>query len=180
MKKKREHALLSAAVISVPAFLLLLIYIKRMEAAHALHLTGIYICLLPVAVIDFRHKVIPNKLLPAYIVIALLFGIYRVVSGSATMSVVSDMAAGMLMGGGVFGLAALLTKGGVGMGDVKLFIVLGLALGFIHCFYLILYTLVCAALYGLIMIFAGKASMKTRVAVGPYVLLGLVLHSFLY
>ena len=92
--------------------------------------------------------------------IALLYGSHRVSVGVSEISDILDMAAGMLLGGGVFMLATLMTRGGVGMGDVKLFAVLGLALGFFQTFLLIMYTLLCATAFGLVMIMCGKASVK--------------------
>ena len=97
---------------------------------------------------------------------------------SEISDILLDMAAGMLLGGGVFMLATLMTRGGVGMGDVKLFAVLGLA-GLFQTFLLIMYTLLCATAFGLVMIMCGKASVKTRIAVAPFVLLSTVLIAFI-
>ncbi|NLL34995.1 MAG: prepilin peptidase [Clostridiales bacterium] len=176
-----SHPILTAtAASSVLTFLLLLLYVKEMDAASSLHITGIYTFLLPIAAIDFKHKIIPNWRLPVFVAIALLYGSHRVSVGVSEISdILLDMAAGMLLGGGVFMLATLMTRGGVGMGDVKLFAVLGLALGFFQTFLLIMYTLLCATAFGLVMIMCGKASVKTRIAVAPFVLLSTVLIAFI-
>jgi leader peptidase (prepilin peptidase)/N-methyltransferase len=163
------------AVISAAAMLLMLLLVKKVDFISAIKLLSLYCILIPIAIIDYKHHIIPNCLTLICTAIALLSGVIEV---AAKMSVLSekalDMAAGLLFGGGVFGLAALLSKGGVGMGDVKLFAALGLALGLRLIFSLVLYTLISAAIISTVLIITKRAAAGTRLALGPYILSGMV------
>jgi leader peptidase (prepilin peptidase)/N-methyltransferase len=79
--------------------------------------------LVPMALIDLEHRIIPNKLTGPAAIAAVVLGtaldpggeVGRLIAGAAA--------------GGFFLLAALAAPGGMGMGDVKLAGVLGLFLG---------------------------------------------------
>ena len=79
--------------------------------------------LVPMALIDLEHRIIPNRLTAPAAVLAIVLGtaldpggeVERLIAGAAA--------------GGVFLAAAMLHPGGMGMGDVKLAAVLGLYLG---------------------------------------------------
>src|SRR5688500_7491864 len=79
--------------------------------------------LVPMALIDLDHRIIPNKLTAPAAVIAVALGFALDPSGEPER-LIAGVAAG-----GVFLLAALARPGGMGMGDVKLAAVLGLFLG---------------------------------------------------
>jgi prepilin signal peptidase PulO-like enzyme (type II secretory pathway) len=164
-----------AVIISAAALFFALQFFKEFDLVTSLKLLCLYCFLVPVAIVDYRHHIIPNRFLPICAAIALLFGIFEVLAGMSILTEkVLDMIIGLLLGGGVFGLAAILTKGGVGMGDVKLFAVLGLVLGFHHTFCLILYTLICTTVIGALLIVTRRANAKTRLAMGPFVLAGMI------
>ncbi|HWX95818.1 MAG TPA: prepilin peptidase, partial [Solirubrobacteraceae bacterium] len=77
----------------------------------------------PVALIDLEHRIIPNKLTALGAVLALIAGVAFDPSGEPERLIAGAAAGGFLL------LAALAYPGGMGMGDVKLAAVLGLLLG---------------------------------------------------
>lgn len=86
-----------------------------------------------------------------------------------------DAVAGSLIGFLFLLLLAILSKGGIGGGDIKLMGVLGLVLGFQGAFY----TLMIASVFGLIAAITGllmkKFTRKTAIPFGPYLALGAIL-----
>ena len=143
---------------------------------RSLRLLSVYFYLIPLAHIDRNKQIIPNRYLPAGLVLAALFLFLDPASGENTLQK-SAMSAllGLLFGAGVFLLASFAVKGGVGMGDIKLFGVLGCILGFQTCFSMLVFTLLSASVCGVGLLIAGKAGMKTRVAVAPFALAGMAI-----
>jgi leader peptidase (prepilin peptidase) / N-methyltransferase len=125
------------------------------------------------AVIDVRHRRLPDRLtLPAYPAAAALFGAGALaVPGGARhfLSALAGMAAAWLF----FALLAVAHPAGLGWGDVKLSGVLGLYLGWLGAPALLaglLGAFVLAALTGLGLIVAGKATRKSQIPFGPFML----------
>jgi leader peptidase (prepilin peptidase) / N-methyltransferase len=79
--------------------------------------------LVPIAVIDLDHRIIPNKLTAPAALLAVALGL------ALDTSFVPEQLIAGLAAGGFFFLAAAMPPKGMGMGDVKLAGVLGLYLG---------------------------------------------------
>ncbi len=79
--------------------------------------------LVPMALIDLEHRIIPNKLTGPAAIAAVVIGLALDPGGEPERLIAAAA------GGGFFLLAALAAPGGMGMGDVKLAGVLGLFLG---------------------------------------------------
>lgn len=135
-------------------------------AKVALHLATILL-LVPVALIDLEHRIIPNKLTALGAVLALGLGLGLDPSGEPQRLIAGALAGGALL------LAALAYPGGMGMGDVKLAAVLGLLLGR-DVAPAMLVALLAGVLIGAIVIAREGAAQgrKTAVPFGPFLALG--------
>jgi leader peptidase (prepilin peptidase)/N-methyltransferase len=129
--------------------------------------------LVPVALIDLEHRVIPNRLTALGALLAIACGAALDPSGEPGRLIAGAAAGGALLA------AALAYPGGMGMGDVKLAGVLGLFLGAA-----VAPALLVALLAGLVagaVIVARKgvpAGRKTAVPFGPFLALGAVIAVF--
>ena len=79
--------------------------------------------LVPVALIDLDHHLIPNRITAPAAILAIALGSTLDPSGEPARLIAGAAA------GGFFGLAAVVSPRGMGMGDVKLAGVMGLLLG---------------------------------------------------
>ena len=77
----------------------------------------------PAALIDLEHRIIPNRITALGAVLALVIGLALDPAGEPERLIAGAAAGGFLL------LAALAYPGGMGMGDVKLAGVMGLFLG---------------------------------------------------
>lgn len=122
--------------------------------------------LLAVIVIDFEHHRVLNVMLAPAAVATAIFSLLpftpdplHVLLGGAT-------------GFGVFLLLAVIGRGALGMGDVKLAGVIGLMTGYPN----VLWALVIGALVGagaaLFLLFTRRATRKTAIAYAPYLAIG--------
>jgi len=73
-----------------------------------------------------------------------------------------------LVGGGIFLLLAIISRGSIGGGDVKLIAALGLLLGAENLLNVVLYGSILGGLAGLTMILTKKKDRKSYFAYGPY------------
>ncbi len=127
----------------------------------------------PAALIDLEHRVIPNKLTLIGAALALALGLALDPSGEPARLIAGASAGGFLL------LAALAYPGGMGMGDVKLAGVMGLFLGSAVA-PAILVALLCGVLVGGVVV-ARKGvrdGRKTKVPFGPFLALGAVVATF--
>jgi len=129
------------------------------------------------AVIDLRWRRLPDQLtLPAYPAAALLLaaGALAIPGGARHfLSALAGLAAAWLF----FALLALVQPAGLGWGDVKLSGVLGLYLGWLGAAAVaagLLGAFVLAALAGLGLIAAGRATRKSQIPFGPFMLVSAI------
>jgi leader peptidase (prepilin peptidase)/N-methyltransferase len=141
-------------------------------AKVALHVT-LVLLLVPIALIDLEHRIIPNKLTALGAVLALGLGLGLDPSGEPERLIAAAAAGGALL------LAALAYPGGMGMGDVKLAAVLGLFLGR-DVGPGMLVALLAGVLVGAIVIARKGAAQgrKTAVPFGPFLALGATVAVF--
>lgn len=143
-------------------------------AEYTLRLLFILTWLVPVALIDGRCHVIQNRMVLAGFAAFLLFTLGEWLILKLPLAVLLKNAGlGLAMGFGVFALCALLSKGGMGAGDVKLFSVLGLLLGWEGVFLLIFLTTLFIAVTGIILILRKQKEKSSRLPAGPFVLLAM-------
>ena len=127
-------------------------------------------CLVAITATDFEHRIIPNRIVVPGAVALLA-------ANTALHPSVEWIAAGL--GAGLFFLiAALAYPGGMGMGDVKLAFLLGVALGRVVPVALLLGMI--AAIVPSIVLFArhGRAARKMKIPFGPFLAFGGVIGLF--
>jgi leader peptidase (prepilin peptidase)/N-methyltransferase len=123
--------------------------------------------LVPVALIDFEHRVIPNKITLPAAVAAIAVGLATNPSGVPEQLIAGGAAGGFLL------LFALAYPRGMGMGDVKLAGVLGLFLGREVAVALLSGVFVATVVGAVVIARVGvKDGRKTAVPFGPFLALG--------
>ncbi|MDR0671670.1 MAG: A24 family peptidase [Oscillospiraceae bacterium] len=178
-RKNAVVALLCAVPVAEAAFLVSYFYYGN-GVPYAVRLLCVCEWLIPVAYMDYKKRVIPNVLIVAGLGLFLaFFAVDIFVLRYEALDVLKSAGGGLLLGAGVFVLCLLVTKGGMGMGDVKLFGVLGLLLGWDGVFYVILHSAVLVAGYGAVMMLRKKMDRKTMLPIGPFAWLSMLVSVFL-
>ena len=83
-----------------------------------------------------------------------------------------DAAFGFALGGGLMGLIYLLSRGGMGLGDVKLAAVMGLWLGLQGTIVALFLAFLVGGVVGVLLLVTGVKSRKDAIPFGPYLCLG--------
>lgn len=117
--------------------------------------------------IDYKHQILPDELLLILGAVIVVLGWY-ISPSDRLVHVFSGVAAS-----GFFLLIWLMTKGrGLGFGDVKLSLVLGLLLGYPYIIIALYVAFLTGAITGVILMMSHKAGMKSRIAFGPFLIVG--------
>ncbi len=132
----------------------------------------IFSILIVISAIDLENNLIPNRFVLVLLAWVFLWQLFY-----PDISHVSA-ALGFLAGGLSFFLIAILSRGGMGGGDVKLMAVLGLAAGWPHILMLFLLAFVMGAMVGIGFLISKKKSRKDSVPFGPFLALALYVITF--
>jgi leader peptidase (prepilin peptidase) / N-methyltransferase len=130
---------------------------------------ALILIVVPAALIDLEHRIIPNRLTALGAVLAIVLGTALDPAGEPERLIAGFAAGGFLL------LAALAYPGGMGMGDVKLAGVMGLFLGRAVA-PAILIALLAGVIFGALVIArkGAHAGRKTAVPFGPFLAFGAI------
>ena len=146
-----------------------------MDAAYILRVSILSSFLPLVAVIDHREMIIPNRILLwmlTYWGLAMALQVWQM--GYPDLNVLLDFILGGLIGASPL-LVRLVSKGGIGMGDIKLFAVVGLYVGKQDILRAMFLSLVIALFVLLGRKLRKKLEKKQEVSFGPFVAAGTML-----
>ncbi|MFJ7828986.1 prepilin peptidase [Peribacillus sp. NPDC097197] len=122
--------------------------------------------LMIIFVSDMAYMLIPDKILLFFAVVFLFLRVFY------PLSPWWDSILGAVVGFGLLLLIAVASKGGMGGGDIKLFGVLGFALGLKLVLLSFLFATFYGAFLGIIGILTGMIKKKTAIPFGPYIVFG--------
>ncbi|NMB42041.1 MAG: prepilin peptidase [Firmicutes bacterium] len=128
--------------------------------------------LLVISVIDFRAGIIPNRFLLG--LFAWLF-LWQLIDPYLPLE---SVMVGFLAGGALFYVIALLSRGGMGGGDIKLMAVLGFAVGWPYVLVVFLISFILGAVAGALLLLSGRKTLKDSLAFAPFLSLGFFLVNF--
>lgn len=134
----------------------------------------------PIAYIDAKTYRIPNAFIVFGLVCRGILLVFEFLGGhdQIWVSLVSELcAAGALLLACI--LCALLVKNGIGFGDMKLFIVLGLLLGLEAIWGAVFLTLIVSFVVAIFVLVTGKKGRKDAIPFGPAIVIGTYLSVYL-
>lgn len=159
-----------------PATLLLFMgsYIVTGSSIQLISLLVLATLTMPLVVTDIKEHRLPNSLTSAGFIAGLGVSIVLAIEKNSFSPLIHSLSIALLAGF-AFLLLNLASLGGMGMGDVKLAMMLGaliapfgwqvLVIGFLVAFVL-------GAIFGLILLASKRANRKTLIPFGPYLLAG--------
>jgi leader peptidase (prepilin peptidase)/N-methyltransferase len=128
--------------------------------------------LLLVSCIDLEVGLIPNRFVLIIFIWVLLWQLFY--PGLSPLSALL----GFIVGAGLFFIIVLLSRGGMGGGDVKLMAVLGLAAGWPDVLIVMVLAFVLGAVTGAGLLISRKKTRRDALAFAPFLMLAFILVSF--
>jgi len=130
-------------------------------------------------VYDINTKRIPNMLVSLMVlgwvmlIVPMLF-----IETQSAVKLIAESLLGLLIGGGLFLLVYIISRRGLGGGDVKFMAAAGLYLGLGETIPAILYGTVLAAITGLILLILKKIGSKDTMPLAPFLFIGIMITVF--
>ena len=125
-----------------------------------------------ITVSDIAYMLIPNKIILFFLPLLI---ISRIIS---PLTPWYDMIIGAVVGYTTIALIIVLSRGGVGAGDMKLFFILGIVLGWKEVLFTLFLASLLGACIGLILRFIRKVGRRQPIPFGPYIALAAIISYF--
>lgn len=128
-----------------------------------------------VAVIDWKYRIVPNKMIVlALIGRAFLYVFEFIWRRDLAGTIAVSSVIGFLFGFGFMLIFALVSRHSLGFGDVKIFGVIGLYLGLVPTYNVLLYSLIMSTVAGIYLLAVQKKKRKYQMPFGPSILIGYI------
>jgi prepilin signal peptidase PulO-like enzyme (type II secretory pathway) len=180
-KKSRKRLLLPYAALLPLIAALVFVRIGRTDAVALYLYSTVTVFGFAAAVLDVRARRIPNGLILAMLgAWAVAVPLQLLVNTPAAAARVVDCVLGFVVGGGIFLLVYVLSRKGLGGGDVKFMAAAGLFLGYGGVVPAMLLGTLLAALAGLTLVLLKKIGRKDAIPLAPFLCAGILAVAFLY
>lgn len=138
-----------------------------------LRLLTLLMVLVPIAAVDSRTNTIPNRFLLFALALRVVFAVVDfILYGRFALTTMSDALLGALAIGFFFLILMFAFKGSVGMGDVKLFALMGLYQGLWGVINSVFFSLVASFFVSILLLVTKKKTRKDVIPFAPSILLG--------
>jgi leader peptidase (prepilin peptidase) / N-methyltransferase len=128
--------------------------------------------LIIISFVDFKTKIIPNFMVAITFGLGVIFAFTK--GGSITDSIL-----GMLVGGGVLFILALIPNA-MGGGDIKLMFALGTFLGLQKTLWAIMFAFIIASIISLLLLMFKVIGRKDHIPFGPFLALGSIISLMIF
>ncbi len=136
--------------------------------------------LMALGYIDWKEKIIPNEMVLTGICFWGILSIIDIfIAHSPWKQVLLFSIVGALVWGGILFIIALIVKSALGMGDVKMFFVIGLLYGLSDTYSILFFSIFIMAVMSIVLLLAKKVTRKTAIPMAPFVVFGFLIKVLL-
>ncbi len=129
--------------------------------------------LLVVSVIDLQHQIIPDKITLPGMILGLGLSLFSLLPVDLVQSLI-----GLTVGGGILYAVAIVSRGGMGGGDIKLMALLGIFLGWQKVLLTIFLGVLLGSAVGIALMLLKSKGRKDKIPFGPFLGLGALISIF--
>ena len=179
-KYQSSFVLMGLSVLAITFFFIeWRVFLDTKTIFDFLRMIILYAVIMISAWIDYKCKIIPNKILLIAVGLRLLLyipeGIYM---GTELLSELINEGLALLLSLLLI-VFSLILKKGIGMGDIKLFAVIALYTGAFFTYSVLFVSVLAGAMIGVVMIVGFHRDKKTAIPFGPLILLGYMVAALL-
>ncbi len=159
------------------ALVYILIYNKFGLSLSFIFYGIIFSILIVIAFIDLKEMIIPDILVILIIIITIIYKVLLFLLYSKSPDLLNSIG-GLVLSSLLFVLIILVSKGGMGGGDVTLIGSLGFILGIKNIFLTIFLSFILGAIISVILLITKIKGKKDPIPFGPFIILGFFITSF--
>ena len=179
LKPKNKADIL--AYLNLPIIIIALHFFNDWAGFH--HVLNWHLLLLfswVVATHDFIHKKIPNSYVLSFFVVWIMVTVPQMFSNIEMMlPYLRNSAFGALLGGGMFMLVYIVSRKGLGGGDVKFMTIAGLYLGVSGVLPVVLIASILTSITGVVLILSKRMDRKGSLPFAPFLYISIIIVMFL-
>lgn len=173
-KMKVFYLILS--IISILSLILIFEEMYDISIFTKIKLLSLVSFLIPAAAIDLRKQVIPNQLLFFSLTFRVLLLVFEFIFSTSTIFLIlTDSIVGAVIISAFFLLLYFVFKNSIGMGDIKLFAIMGLYQGLWGVINSVFFSLMTSFLISIGLLVTRKKSRKDTISFAPSILLGTII-----
>lgn len=171
-------------VMLISFFLAMLVFLKGFLLENdpfmrAIMNAEVFLWLTVLGYVDLREKIIPNHMIGIGLLFWLVLMILEIaVAKTPWKDLLMFSVLGGAICGGVLLVIALIVKTALGMGDVKMFFVLGLLYGVSDTYGILLFSVLIMGVISIALLLMKKVTTKTAIPMAPFVVVGFLLSIF--
>ena len=150
--------------------------IYELNLIAQIKLLTLVLIILPIAAIDMRLQKIPNQFIMAALLLRVLIYIPEfIISISSAIATLKDNVLGAVIIGSFFLIMLLIFKNSIGMGDIKLFAIMGLYQGIWGAFNAVFFSLIVSFFISVTLLISRRKGRKDSISFGSSVLIGTII-----
>ena len=149
-------------------FIYLLLYYSFGLSIDFIFYSIIFSILLVISFIDFKFQIIPDSLNIFILIFAIIYKLLQFILYGISPNILNSIL-GLLISGGLFLLIAIISKGGMGGGDIKLIGVLGFILGIKFSLLNIFLSFILGAIISIFLLLFKIKGRKDPIPFGPFI-----------
>ncbi len=153
-------------------FVLVWLVIPAQNYLTTIAYIGIFTSLIGIFFADLKYQIIPDEFQVALLLFSALF-FYSI--GTPTEQYKNALVSGLIVLSPIYFLYLVTDARGMGFGDVKLSFIIGFLFGSIAGILAVYLGFVTGALVGLILLLSGRRKWRSKIAFGPFLVIGSIL-----
>jgi len=125
-----------------------------------------------ITLIDYRHQIIPDRISISGILAGFLLTMYRETVADTTRFILAkglfDSFVGSISGAAIFYIIIVVSRGGMGYGDVKLAAMIGAFMGWKMMLEVVMLAVISGSIIGVILLITGLKKRREPIPFGPF------------
>lgn len=162
---------------SLNAFIYLILFFYFDYSLEFIFYSLVFSIIIAILVIDLKEMIIPDILVVTILILSILYKALNYFIWGISPQIVNSLG-GMFIAGGMFLLILILSRGGMGEGDIALIGVFGFILGIKMILLVIFLSFILGSIISIFLLITRVKTRKDPIPFGPFIVLGFFIVIF--